>query len=328
MAKALYGPSGFYRVHQPAEHFRTSVTATPVFSRAIARLLHAVDEALERPRSIDLVDVGAGSGELVAQVVDELDPAIRRRLNVTAVEIRPAPPEVPNDVRWTDALPRQIKGLIVANEYLDNVPCDVVAHEAGQLRYVLVDESGDESLGHEIASDHGEWFRTWWPMTSDVSRAEIGDQRDQAWTSLINALDRGVALAIDYGHVYSERASSAYAAGTLTGYRDGHQVVPIPDGSCDITAHVAIDACQEAGLQAGAEHTALMTQRDALDHLGTQGTVPDRSLATSDPVEYVRQLSEASSAAELRDPMSLGSFWWLLQSKGVPLPIGTGALSG
>ena len=99
MAKALYGPSGFYRVQQPAEHFRTSVRATPVFSRAIARLLHAVDEALERPRSIDLVDVGAGSGELVAQVVDELDPAIQRRLNVTAVEIRPAPPEAAPEMR-------------------------------------------------------------------------------------------------------------------------------------------------------------------------------------------------------------------------------------
>ena len=52
-----------------------------------------------------------------------------------------------------------------------------------------------------------------------------------------------MALAIDYAHERERRP----VYGTLTGYRDGHCVSPVPDGSCDITAHVALDACADGG---------------------------------------------------------------------------------
>jgi hypothetical protein len=71
-----------------------------------------------------------------------------------------------------------------------------------------------------------------------------------------------------------------------------------------------------------------MRQREALRLLGVSGSLPDPGLASLDPPEYVRQLSDASSAAELIDPASLGSFWWLFQSKGMSIPVGSDALSG
>ncbi len=110
--------------------------------------------------------------------------------------------------------------------------------------------------------------------------------------------------------------SGAYPGGTLTGYRDGRQVVPVPDGSCDITAHVAMDACAEAGREAGADASALMSQADALRSLGLDAKRPPIELAHSDPERYIKELSRASHAAELLDSASLGSFWWLLQAKG------------
>ena len=51
---------------------------------------------------------------------------------------------------------------------------------------------------------------------------------------------RGAVLAVDYGHTVGERP----ADGTLTAYRAGALVVPVPDGSCDLTAHVAIDSLE------------------------------------------------------------------------------------
>jgi SAM-dependent MidA family methyltransferase len=92
----------------------------------------------------------------------------------------------------------------------------------------------------------------------------------------------------------------------------------VPDGSCDLTAHVALDACAAA---ARADATLFTTQRDALRQLGIAGTRPPRELASDDPAGYLRRLAAASEDGELLDPAGLGGFSWLVQVKGVPLPL-------
>ena len=67
---ALYGQAGFYaRGERPAAHFRTSVHASPRYAGAILALLRHADAALGHPDRLDLVDVGAGQGELLSQVL-------------------------------------------------------------------------------------------------------------------------------------------------------------------------------------------------------------------------------------------------------------------
>ena len=67
---ALYGQQGFYtRGERPAAHFRTSVHASPRYAEAIFTLLRHADAALGHPDRLDLVDVGAGQGELLSQVL-------------------------------------------------------------------------------------------------------------------------------------------------------------------------------------------------------------------------------------------------------------------
>ena len=95
---------------------------------------------------------------------------------------------------------------------------------------------------------------------------------------------------------------------------------PIPDGSRDITAHVALDACAAAGTAAGATQTLLTTQRLALRALGLTGRRPPLSQADRDPAGYLTALREAAEEAELTDPAGLGGFGWLIQAVGVPLP--------
>jgi SAM-dependent MidA family methyltransferase len=122
-----------------------------------------------------------------------------------------------------------------------------------------------------------------------------------------------VALGVDYGHLRGARP----AGGTLTGYRGGRQVPPVPDGSCDVTAHVAMDSVAAAGERvAGCAYT-LMSQREALRALGADGGRPPLSLAGTDPAGYLRALAAASAVAELTDPAGLGGHWWLLQPVGV-----------
>src|SRR6202023_3119132 len=94
--------------------------------------------------------------------------------------------------------------------------------------------------------------------------------RCAVWADVIGRLARGVAIGADYGHLRAGRPTLS----TLAGYQDGHLVRPIPDGSRDITAHVAVDACAAAGVSAGATATLLTTQRAALRALGLTGRRP------------------------------------------------------
>ena len=70
MAEALYGTKGFFTraAEGPADHFRTSVHASPLFADALLRLIRRVDAELGCPARFQVVDVGAGRGELLAAV--------------------------------------------------------------------------------------------------------------------------------------------------------------------------------------------------------------------------------------------------------------------
>ncbi|MFI9063138.1 SAM-dependent methyltransferase [Streptomyces sp. NPDC053429] len=302
MEAALYGPGGFYvdpRGPGPAGHFRTSVHASPLYAGAVARLLLAVDEALGRPERLDLVDVGAGRGELLTGVLAALPAEAAGRVRPYAVERAGRPEGLDPRIRWVARPPAGTAGLLFANEWLDNVPLEV----AEDGRYVLVAPDGTEGPGGPLDSGDRAWLERWWP---GGGRAEIGRPRDEAWAAAVATLDRGLAVAVDYAHTRGARPPY----GTLTGFRGGREVPPVPDGSCDITAHVALDACAGPG-------AALLTQREALAALGVSGARPPLTLATTDPAGYVRALASAGEAAELTARGGLGDFGWLVQPVGL-----------
>lgn len=317
MERALYGDDGFYRRERPAAHFRTSVHASTRFAGALARLLTEVDQRLGHPERLDVVDVGAGCGGLLVRLTAEVDPGLARRLVPVAVEVAPRPADLPRSIGWRDDLPGDITGMVIANEWLDNVPIDIVEQTPAGPRTVLVDRTtGAERHGPPPDADDRDWLERWWPLREPGERAEVGRHRCAAWSSVITATRRGLAVAIDYGHTRSARPPY----GTLTGYRDGHTVTPVPDGERDITAHVALDACAAAGERAGAERTVLTSQRRALSALGVTGIRPPIDLASRDPRGYVQALCTAGEEAELIDPAGLGGFGWLVQAVGVDIP--------
>jgi len=317
MQQALYGERGFYRQDPgPSAHFRTSVEASPLHGQALARLVGATDESLGHPTPLDVVDMGAADGSLLRVLLVSLPDETRARTRAVGVELRPRPPDLPDRIGWASEVPPGINGVVLANEWLDNIPVAVVERSSGGLRTVLVDTStGAEELGDLACAQHVEWIERWWPLHETGTRAEVGVARDQAWSAVLRRLDRGTAVAIDYSHRLDERRGGAFPVGTLTGYRNGHQVRPVPDGSCDITAHVALDACAAAS---GETTTYVLTsQRAALTALGVDAARPAPHLAGTSPAHYLGLLAGAGEAAELLDPAGLGSFGWLLQTKGV-----------
>ena len=283
---ALYGPAGFYLRSRPADHFRTSVCLAP-FAAAVRRLAGTVDDALGRPDPFDLVDVGAGRGELLSSL-----PNVPARWRLTGVDLAPA--AVP--FAWSTTINR-LTGLLIANEWLDNVPLDVVEHG----RLMLVAPDGSEVPGPP--SPYGDWCSRWWP---GGPRVEVGLSRDRAWAAAVSQVERGLAVAVDYGHLIGSRRP------TMTGYRHGRQVQPVPDGSCDVTAHVALDSC------AAATGATIIRQRDALALLGVSATLPDWG---GDGTAYAMELAAASQARELLDRDGLGGYGWLVQAIGIADPL-------
>ncbi|WP_305787591.1 SAM-dependent methyltransferase [Symbioplanes lichenis] len=309
MKSALYGPAGFFTTSGPADHFRTSVHASPLFAGALLRLVEAVDAALGRPPLLQVVDVGAGRGELLAALHAS---AGSSRVRFVGVEVGPRPTGLPAEIEWQRDLPAGFDGLLLATEWLDNVPLDIAeVGDDGRVRQVLVDRAGNETLGGDIDPADLSWLAQWWPSARAGDRVELGRPRDQSWAEAVATVRRGAALVVDYGHMLRDRP----ALGTLTGFRDGRQVVPVPDGSCDLTAHVALDSVAAAG---GGTYR-MVRQRAALRALGVDGARPPLSLARTDPAAYLRALGAAGAAAELTDPDGLGGHWWLLHEIGIEL---------
>ena len=300
--QALYGESGFYRQPAgPAGHFSTATQGIPQIGEQLAgALLRLMDQ-----QGLDTFAViGCGRGVLLAQVH-----RLRPQMLCLGVDVV-ARPELSEPIGWLrspggERLPDELddlsNALVFANEWLDVVPCPIAeVDEHGELREVLVDAStGDELLGDPLSGTSRQWCRLFWPVEGLEAgdRVEIGETRDHAWQDLVSRVGSGLAIAADYGHTIDSRPR----LGTLTGFRDGRQVRPVPDGSSDLTAHVAMDSLT---------HDELIDQRTALRQLGVSGQIPPVELARANPMAYLQGLSSASAAAALTARGGLGDFLW------------------
>ncbi|WP_030106760.1 SAM-dependent methyltransferase [Actinoalloteichus caeruleus] len=328
-SRALYGPNGFFaRGERPDGHFRTSPLVGPAFAEAVVTLLDRVDHALGRPARVDFVDVGAGGGELAEEVRERAPSRLADRVVVTAVDVAPSPACRVPGVVWRSTPPRRVVGLVVANEWLDAVPCPVLVRRGGRWRRVGVDSAGRESVLDPVDAAVRAWLGRWWPIGRRARggaelRAEAGTPRDRAWTSVVRGVRAGVAVAVDYHHRLADRLAGRVDAGTLAGYLRGRRVAPIPDGSRDLTAHVALDACA-AAVHAGVGgplRTTLTTQRRVLADLGVVRAAPSPSLAATDPFGWLDAAARSGGVAELTSPEGLGGFGWLVHEVALPVRV-------
>lgn len=214
MSHALYGPDGFFVAGAgPADHFRTSVHASPAFAAALLRLVSQVDAALGHPARLDVVDVGAGRGELLRSLAGlavgvsarslrhepssvTVRPSLAERIRFTAVEYAARPADLPDEINWVAEIPNGITGVLLATEWLDNVPLDVAVHTADGWRYVLVDpESGVETVGELVNAADLDWLRKWWPAPSTSPGADSDPDLALTWTDATSRGESGFRAA-------------------------------------------------------------------------------------------------------------------------------------
>ncbi|GAA3224200.1 SAM-dependent methyltransferase [Streptomyces thermocoprophilus] len=289
----------------------------------MARLLCRVDEALGRPGTLDFVDMAAGRGELAAGVLRALPDEVAARTRAYAVEFADRPESLDGRIEWRPEPPRGITGLLFANEWLDNVPLDVVETDAaGVPRLVLVRRDGSERLGApvaEVSDADARWLEEWWPLGGEEGlRAEIGLPRDEAWASAVACVERGAGggrgLRPHGRHPPSVRHPDRLLRGPGDGARAGR----------DVRHHGArrpglVRGVRRACTGAPGRAPPASAGRPARPR-GHRGA-PPLALASTDPAGYVRALAGAGEAAELTAEGGLGDFWWLVQPVGAADPI-------
>ena len=257
MALALYTPGlGYYAndstkfgaMPESGSDFVTAPELTPLFGQTLAV---QVGEALERTGTHEVWEFGAGSGALALQLLDALGDRVQRYTIVDLSGSLRARQQAllaahAHKVRWLDALPAQMEGVIVGNEVLDAMPVQLLARHGGAQggiwheRGVVLDAQGQFAW-----QDRPTDLRP--PIEIDGPHdylTEIHPQAEAFIHTLGDRLVRGAAFFIDYGFGEGEYYHPQRHMGTVMCHR-AHQADdnPLLDvGLKDITAHVNFTA--------------------------------------------------------------------------------------
>jgi SAM-dependent MidA family methyltransferase len=289
MALALYEPGlGYYSrgarvfgtLAGDGSDFVTAPELSPLFGRALAA---QVAQALQATHSGEVIEFGAGSGSLAAQLLQALPETITRYSIVdlsgtlrARQQVRLAP--FGNRVQWLDAWPERIEGVVLGNEVLDAMPVTLLRWSGTAWQERGVVRQGDGFAWADRANE----LRP--PHQADVaagSVTEIHPQAEAFVRSLGARLVRGAAFFIDYGFPEAEYHHPQRSGGTLMCHR-AHQADtnPLADvGEKDITAHVNFTGVALAAQEAGLEVIGYTSQAHFLLNCGLAGLLEDATLA-------------------------------------------------
>jgi SAM-dependent MidA family methyltransferase len=278
MALALYAPGlGYYANHgrkfgmlpQSGSDFVTAPELSPLFGRALARQLA---QALQASATNEVWEFGAGSGALAAQLLEALGAQVER---YTIVDLSGTLRERQRErlagfgakVRWIDALPDAMAGVIVGNEVLDAMPVQLLRFDG--TRWL---ERGVVAQPEGLA-----WDDRPSPLAPPVDGpfaagyvTEIHPQAEAFIATLAERLTRGAAFFIDYGFPEAEYYHPQRDTGTLMCHR-AHRADtdPLADiGAKDISAHVDFTGIALAAQNAGLDVLGYTTQARFLMNCG------------------------------------------------------------
>jgi SAM-dependent MidA family methyltransferase len=321
MDLVLYAPSlGYYsagaKKFGPAGDFVTAPELSPLFARTLA--IQVAD--ILRTTAGDVLELGAGSGRLAADLLLELDrlqqlPSQYRILEVSAY-LRQVqkdylqkvlPDYLMQRIAWLDSLPAEFSGVVLGNEVLDALPVHIIHQAAEGLMQRGVGLSDmDEFQWIDQPADGA--IKATFSQTSlpEPYTTEICLAADGLIASLASMVRHGVILLIDYGFPRREYYHPQRQQGTLMcHYRHHAHADPfLYPGLQDITAHVDFTRIAEAAMQQGLAVLGYATQAQFLINCGIT-----EYLAEVSPHDLAAYAPLASAAQKLLSPAEMGELF-------------------
>jgi SAM-dependent MidA family methyltransferase len=342
MELALYAPGlGYYSAGSAklgaAGDFTTAPEMSDLFARCVARQCAQVLEPLAGG---SILELGAGTGRMAAAILLELarlgqlpqhydilevsgDLAQRQREHLATL-----PEALKSRVRWLQQLPDPgLRGVIVANEVLDALPCRRFVMGSAQPAPI-------EELGVTLAVDGTlGWARRPADAPLTVAVRELNAQLPEPlppgyssevcllvepWiTTLAACLAHGALLLFDYGLPRAQYYHPDRSSGTLTCHfkHRAHFDPLIQVGVQDITAWVDFTRVARAGHAAGLDVLGFCTQAGFLLGAGIDALLAQ----ASGPLEQARLNGEAR---RLLLPGEMGEAFKLLAlGRGIQTPL-------
>jgi SAM-dependent MidA family methyltransferase len=345
MEMALYAPGlGYYSAgaHKlgAGGDFTTAPEVSPLFGACVARQCAEILSALEGG---DILEIGAGSGRLAADILLRLEtlgqlPERYCILDVSA-DLRDRqrghfaeclPPRLQGRIHWLDQPPEDsFDGLILANEVLDALPVTRFRWYGNRVEELgVVVDGGRFAWGARPAS----------PAVAEACRrlSKAGSAWDDgyvseycprltAWThSVTRSLRTGAALWFDYGLPRSQYYLPERHEGTLLCHfrQRAHGDPFLYPGLQDITAWVDYTLLAEASRAAGFALSGFTTQSYFLAGLGVDEEM--QIMAAGDDSRFARL---ANQARQLMLPGEMGErFKAMAWLRGLDLPLAGFAL--
>jgi SAM-dependent MidA family methyltransferase len=332
MDLALYTPRlGYYAGGSvkfgAAGDFVTAPELSPLFARTLAAQVAQILE-LSAPH---ILEAGAGSGALAAELLLELERRHRLPETYAILELSgelaarqqatlaERAPHLAERVTWLSALPEAWQGAVIGNELLDALPVDAVAWR----------DDGVFERGVELHDGHLGWAER--PATGALLDAaeqlivarpyisEIG-LAARAWVAEWGRRLRcGALLLIDYGFPRDEFYHPQRSTGTLMcHYRNHAHDDPFWwPGLNDITAHVDFTAIAEAGFAEGLDVLGYTTQASLLMNCGILDV-----LGRSDAAAARSFLPQARAVDRLTSPAEMGELFKVIAlGRGIGVPL-------
>ena len=329
MEMALYEPGmGYYSAgaHKlgVGGDFTTAPELSPLFGAAICSTLIPVLEGLQRKGlPAQILEFGAGTGKLATSIMTrlqdlgftldsyniiEISPDLaqrqKKRIQKTVEEL-----EIPTQCEWLSELPKNFSGVILANEVIDAIPCDIIIYRNGFW------------YSHGVAFENNKLtWKTGSPveqnllcealLTGNFPEGYVTELHTPAiaWMRQVaKHLDSGLFLTFDYGFPESEYYHSQRIEGTLMAHHRHHAIQDpfyLP-GLCDLTTHVEWSQIARAALAENADDVYLTNQAAYLLDAG----IGDIALEIGDPSNPETFLPISNSLQKLLSEAEMGELF-------------------
>ncbi len=296
MTLALYAPGlGYYSAGTQKfgeqGDFITAPELSPLFAWTLAR---PVVQGMKQMNNPSVLEFGAGSGVLAAELLTELNHLeqlpqhyyiielsadLRQRQQIT---LQRRVPDLLDRVVWLDSLPQQkINAVVIANEVLDAMPVQRFVIEHSQRKTIGVTIHDNEfvfatreseaplcdAISH-IENDLGY-------ALAEAYQSEINFNLTPWFKSLADVLQQAVVFLIDYGYPRREYFLPERNMGTLMCYyrHRSHDNPLWHPGLQDMTAFVDFTAVAEAAIASGFDIEGFTTQAGFLMENGITGVM-------------------------------------------------------
>jgi SAM-dependent MidA family methyltransferase len=333
MQLALYAPGlGYYTAgaakFAEAGDFTTAPEMSPLFGASLAS---QVAEVLQREGLNAVLEFGAGTGKLAAQMLNTLrskhglspqysildvSPDLRER---QARSLQALAPANAAQVQWLDQLPEQFEGVVIANEVLDAMPVKLLVKLSDGWAERGVVCGADGMLSYDDRASAVAPAVDWAAQLPTGYLTELHRQAEGFVRSMGAWFKRGVALLFDYGFPESEYYHPQRSAGTLMcHYRHhAHGNALLMPGLQDITSHINFTGIALAAQEAGLDVLGYTSQAHFLINCG----VLDLLKRIDEPDELAR-LKHTSAVQKLLAETEMGElFKVLVLGKGVGAPL-------